>query len=396
MAPSSGGHYFENVTIMGGYGTAAVLSWDSETNRFVNCSIRNTMGHGFVFTDHNREGIRSPYVENAPSCNTELRFYGTKLGASGEGSAALRLSGASDVSIHGGYISTGPDAFAGVYLDGTIRVCHVSLRDMRMECRGKHCLYAVGAVSDILIEGGQWISQKGEMILHEDQVSSSDPAHRAVFSRKTTGRARNWTIRNLRPSRNFEADPNLKLRAGRFRAMRFDSLQDSVIGQISFQSQYVVTDKEGGRSVVVASDIPLVEVTKYSRRNLFRVPSRESVVLTGDAKNNQIIAIADGTTEAVPSLWLSGRSSWYQDRRAPTTPRSYDGTHRTYVRPDRGLALLNLGIMNVLEIDKPRAGDLAIQDGTGLADGRPCLTLYDGSTWRALVPGPEVRREGGK
>ena len=50
--------------------------------------------------------------------------------------------------------------------------------------------------------------------------------------------------------RNFEADPNLGLRDGRSRAMRLDSLQDSAIEQITFQSQYVTAHKDSQRCLV--------------------------------------------------------------------------------------------------------------------------------------------------
>jgi len=393
-APSSGGHIFENVTVQGAFKTAAVLSWDSEVNRFYNCRFSNAgRGDGFIFTDFNREGVRSPYIENAPSCNTELHFYGSGFYSAGKGGVALRITGASDVSIHGGYIATGEDSFAGIYVDGTGHARNISLHDIRMECRGKHCLYAVGAASDILIEGGQWISQGGEMIRQEDKVRDNNPAHRNVFSRRAEGRAENWIIRNLRPSRNFEYDPALKLKEGKFCAMRFDSLQDSIVENISFQSQYITKDKDGKSKVVVATDIPLVVVEKYSRRNLFRVPSRESVVLKGDAKNNRIIATADAAGEKVPSLWLSGRSSWYGDRKSPTAPRYYDGVNRTYIKPDEGTSLINLGVMDVRKIKSPKKGDIAIHNGSGTKDGKPCPVFFDGKRWISFTTGAELKTE---
>ncbi len=391
-APSSGSHVFQNVTVQGNFKIACILSWDSECNRLINCRISNTSsGDGYIFTDHNREGIKSPYVENQPSCNTELHFYGTNFRS--EGGAALRINGASDVAIHGGYISTGKDALAGIYLDGTIAARSISLRDIRMECGGKHCLYAVGAVSDILIEGGQWISQRGEMILHENKVRGNHPAHRNVFSRSTTGRAQNWTIRNVRPSRNFEDDPGLKLQEGKFCAMRFESLQDSIIEHVSFQSQYITKDKDGKTKAVVATDIPVVVVEKYSRRNVFRVPSRKSVVLGGDAKNNQIIATADGTGEEVPALWLSGKSSWYKKRGSPTAPRYYDGVNRTYIKPDAGISLVNLGLMDVKKIKNPEAGDIAIHDGSGLKGSRLSAVFFDGGKWISFATGEKIEFE---
>ena len=383
-APSAGWHHFINLDVTGRFHKAAVMSWDSEGNTFLHCRIRNKEGDAMVFSDYNRMGIASPYAPTAPSCNTVVRFFACGLMGHGQDSVALRLNGAGDVAFDGGYISTSPDAFAGIYMDGTHHCRNVAIRSTRMECKGRHCVYAVGAVGDVAIEGGQWISQRGEIIRHECRAPEATGPHRYVGSAKHGGVAYNWTIRNLRPSRNFPDDPGLKLQEGRFCAMRFESLLDSTIEHISFQSQYLSTDQDGKKTVVVATDIPIVEVLKYSRRNVFRVPSRQSVRLAGDARNNTIIATADGLPDAVPSLWLSAQSSWHKGR--PTAPRQYDGMTRTYLNPDAGLSLLNLGVRNVYEVTHPKRGDLLLHDGTRFPDGKPRLAVYDGSQWLFFSP----------
>ena len=59
----------------------------------------------------------------------------------------------------------------------------------------------------------------------------------------------------------------------------------------------------------------------------------------------------------------------------------YDGTRRTYVKPDDGLSLLNLGVVNVFEIEKSRKGDFVLHDGTGFEDGEPRLAVFSGQKW---------------
>ena len=379
-APSSGNHIFENVTIGGSYKIAAVFSWDSEENRYYNCNFYNHTGDAFICTDHNPWGLKSPYVENDESSNAEHRFYGTRFLTRGEGGVGLRLCGGQELSINGGFISMGEGSFAGIYLDGTYYVKSVSLCDIRMEGQGKHGLYAVGGVSGVLIEGGEWLTWK-DVILYENKITDDNPAHRYVFSKTSEGRAQNWTIRNLASRLVLMEDAEVTPKERNYCAMRFESLQDSVIEHFNLRGEYKIKNAEGKTDTIIATDVPFVVVEKYSRRNVFKVPSRESVVLKGDAENNQIIALADGTNEKVPALWMSHQSSIWKELVPMFAPRYYDGISRTYIKPDEGVSLLNLGIMDVRKIKSPKAGDIAIHDGSGLEDGKACLVMFDGKKW---------------
>ena len=77
----------------------------------------------------------------------------------------------------------------------------------------------------------------------------------------------------------------------------------------------------------------------------------------------------------------------------PTTPRYYDGINRTYVRPDEGVSLVNLGMMDVRKIKSPEAGDIAIHDGSGLADEKPRFVMFDGTKWISFAPAGELAAE---
>ena len=66
---------------------------------------------------------------------------------------------------------------------------------------------------------------------------------------------------------------------------------------------------------------------------------------------------------------------------ASARQKYYDGTRRTYMKPDDGLSLLNLGVLNVFEIQKSRKGDFALHDGTGFEGGELRLAAFDGQKW---------------
>ena len=199
----------------------------------------------------------------------------------------------------------------------------------------------------------------------------------------------------MRFSRSFEEDPALALDKSSikgFTSIRFDALQDSRIINNNF---YVRRQKPGeaGWSGVVDTEGPDIVVDKYSRRNFFEVPSREAVQLLGDAKANTIVALCDDADDKVPALWMGGESD------APgrkDQQKYYDtGTRRTYIKPDAGTSLLNLGMTNVFEIAAPRKGDVAFHDGTGFKDGKPRLAGYDGKEWLFFdfALSPEVVKE---
>ena len=173
--------------------------------------------------------------------------------------------------------------------------------------------------------------------------------------------------------------------------MRFESLLDSVIENVNVISRYMESKNEV--ESVPVTEAPFVVVGKYSRRNFFRVPSREAIRLEGDAANNQIIATADGTSEQVPELWRSGQSSFMGRSYKPYEPRDYNGTSRTYIKPDAGASLLNLGIMDVRKINHPKAGDIAVHDGSGMAVAKPCFVMFDGNDWVCLTPGEKLKKE---
>jgi hypothetical protein len=125
-------------------------------------------------------------------------------------------------------------------------------------------------------------------------------------------------------------------------------------------------------------------VDGYSRRNTFEVPSRAAVALGGDARGNQVVALADGTDEIVPPLWRSGVAEGRRFR------QTFDaGTRRMYVDPDASGSLLNLGMCNVLELPDSREGDVALHDGSGFADELPRLAVYTGGRWLFFSPSAE-------
>ena len=163
--------------------------------------------------------------------------------------------------------------------------------------------------------------------------------------------------------------------------IRLDSLQDS---RITNNNHWVSVNKSGEDIKIL---VPHIVVEKYSRRNTFEVPSREAVELRGDAKGNSIVALCDDSEDKIPSLWLSGWTDAPGDKvrslglYPSARQKYYDGTRRTYINPDDGLSLLNLGRVNVFEIEKSRDGDFVLHDGTGFEDGEPRLAVFNGRKW---------------
>ena len=374
--PSTGNHEFHNVQIHGFFKKACALSYDAETNFYYSCDFSNRAdgGDGFIITDYNREGAKSPYLEFGDSTNTSFYFYGTAFRAKGNGSVGLRISGASSVFTIGGFVRS-EDSFAGIYLDGTGHAGQITIRDVHMEGSARHNLYAVGAVRNILIEGGYWgCGADAANIRHQERVPGGERAHQHVAFPEASGRAENWNIRNLLLSRSGTADPTSP-------RIRFDGLQDSRFTNINY---YVSVDRSGGE---IKTLVPHIVVEKYSRRNSFEVPSREAVQLRGDAKGNRIVALGDDGEDKIPSLWLSGWTDAPGNEvrgmglHPSARQKYYDGTRRTYVKPDDGLSLLNLGVVNVFKIEKSRKGDFVLHDGTGFEDGEPRLAVFSGQKW---------------
>ena len=189
-----------------------------------------------------------------------------------------------------------------------------------------------------------------------------------------SGRAENWNIRNLflfRPAGGEPTGPRIRL----------DSLQDS---RITNNNHWVSVNKSGEDIKIL---VPHIVVEKYSRRNTFEVPSREAVELRGDAKGNTIVALADDTGEKIPTLLRSGWTDAPGDKvrwmglYPAARQMYYDGSRRTYIKPDSGLSILNLGRVNVFQIEKPRDGDFALHDGPGFEDGEPRLAVFNGQEW---------------
>lgn len=380
-APSSGIHKFYNIRVHGYFNKACVICNTSEVNSFICCTFRNHIGDGIVFTHYNTMGIRSPYREIGQNTCTGINFISCNFMAWGKDSVALRIENAMEVTVDASQFATGPDAFSAIYIDGTVSAKNISIRDSRMEIRGGYNVYGVGDISDLIIEGGEWVAHSGN-IYYENTISDkNNRAHQYAYNKRSLGHARNWNIRGIKFSRSFEEDPNLRLKEGELTcsAMFFESLIDSKIENITFYANHVIKDKDGKKKRIVLSDVPYVVVKKYSRRNVIQVPSREAAVLGGDARNNQIIAVAEGTDEVVPSLWRSSVSSVF--RKTFKSSLLYDGIYRTYVNPDKGLSLFNLGMVNVFDVTKARKGDILVHDGTGFKDNKPRLSVYDGKEW---------------
>jgi len=387
---SAGSHVFYNVVVAGNFRVAAVNSIASELNRFVNCVFGNEApgADTFVFSQRNIYGVKSPYQgEPGVSTNTELRFYGCTIDNNGAGSVGLRISGgAGNISIHGGYFHH--DGFAAIYLDGSRGggVCNLALKDVYVEAiKGDHVIYATGYVHHVSSSGGDWSSEK-EIVLAEDVPSTDIPAHRTAI-KKPHGTPHRWEIRNTQMRQTVWLPEGKRPEDfGEFVAMRFDRLQDSHIGPFSYTPNFL---KQTGPNWLpdYAHNSREVVIKKYSRRNTFETGAREAIVLPGDAEGNKVIALHDPArkTDEYTLLWRSGAPKLDQvgGERGHISDYADPGpsVRRTYQMPDKGVALMNLGVIDVRKIKGARRGDIAIHDGSGYTDGQPRLAVFNGRKW---------------
>jgi len=394
-----GGNSFHDIDLHGPFSIAAVYSCCGEVNRYFNCSIVNTYtgetnGDAFIFTQYNIHKIKSPYIgEIGQSTNTEVAFFGCIIGSYGPASAGVRIVGGADnISIFGGYHHF--NGFAAFYFDGSQgAVSNVNIDGLRIETsKGKHCIYATGRVDNVTVRGGEW-SSKEELIRAEDVIPNTEGAHATVTKKdRRYGIPYNWRIREITLLRTIwspeDKKEEIRAKAPKFVAMRFDSLEESTIENITFRANFL--EQEGGNWLSRPADkYSLVAIDKFSRRNSFVVESKDMVELSGDASANRIVALHDlqnPEDKSVP-FWqnaLPEKEHWEknsfmynvnQHRQLPA------GIRRDYVQADKGISLLNLGTIDVRTIKGARAGDIAIHNGAGFADGKARLAVFDGKEW---------------
>lgn len=395
---SAGHHRLEGVAVMGNFSVACVVSYCSEENTYYDCHFLNVGGStgsvggdSFVFSGINREGVTSPFHKLGQSTNVVATFYGCWFHAEKKDGVGLRISTASSVYLYSCFFSTYEKAFSAIYLDES---SDVRFSSVRQEGSSGHSIYAVGGVSDIMLDSCNLSANDAEAIHYEENVPSFEGPHKFTSKPGTTHLARkafNWTISGCSLPRVIHADPEVKLDPTKpvpegLTNLRFESLQESRF-QNNVYGGYRV--KPGGAISFppkeLISDEPVVVVEKYSRRNYFETPSREAIVLWGDAKANTVVAMADDLDQSVPRL----RSL----RDAPGRQQHFDGRKRTYVDPDSSGSLMNFGLVNVYKLDRPRKGDVAMHDGTNFADKQARLALFDGVKWVFFKPDAENDRK---
>ena len=311
----------------------------------------------------------------------------------------LRISGgAGNISIHGGYFHH--DGFAAIYLDGSRGggVCNLALKDVYVEAiKGDHVIYSTGYVHHVSSSGGDWSSEK-DVVLAEDVPSTDIPAHRTAI-KKPHGTPHRWEIRNTQMRQTVWLPEGKRPEDfEEFVAMRFDRLQDSHIGPFTYTPNFL---KQTGPNWLpdYAPNSREVVIKKYSRRNTFETGAREAIVLSGDAEGNQVIAVHDPAkkTDEYTPLWRSGAPTLDQvgGERGHISDYANPGpsVRRTYQMPDKGIALMNLGVVDVRKIEGARRGDIAIHNGSGYADGQPRLAVYNGKQWVffSISPAPGTR-----
>lgn len=379
-----GGHNFENLMFRGdNVLEGGVLVWliGSECDRFINCSFQvgkpNSVCVAFTpiaeFTAAGvKHEIKSSYEPNMTgSSTTELRFYGCVMGTGTYNSIGLYTQGSNaDISIFGGYWHN--SGFAAIYLDGTTaNVGDTAIRDLRIEGEtGRYCLYATGAVRNVLIDSGNW-GAAGEVIRYE---KSPDGTHGANCS------AENWVIRNcsltiqdqsvvraawekedVRKSgedmKNIPRDQRAIIRADRMENCRIENL---------WVRAYEITLKENDakdsaeknkdhgtviqnvaftkKQVLEYYDPKWIVVTETAKNNVFQADKAKNIVLPVDSFGNQL----DITNDS--------------------------GIRRKYIQYGN---VTNLAINTVSMITEPKQGDTTLVKRAGAL----AIAVYDGKKW---------------
>jgi hypothetical protein len=376
-----GGHYFENLMFRGDHCDVAIWLIGSECDRFINTKVyvnkKDAVCVAFTpvpkFTANGvTHEIKSPYEPNMTgSSTTELRFFGSFLHSYGYNSIGLYTQGScADISIDSSYFANA--GFASIYLDGSnANVGDTSIRNLRIEGEtGRYCLYATGAVRNLLIDSGNWGSA-GEVIRYE---KSPDGTHGANSS------AENWVIRNtsltiqdqsvvraawekedVRKSgedlKNIPRDQRAIIRADRMENCRIENLWIRAY-EITLKENDAKdsADKNKDHGTVIQNvaftkkqvleyyDPKWIVVTESAKNNVFQADKAKNIVLPIDASGNQLDITND------------------------------NGVRRNYSQYGN---VTNLAIQPVSSVKNPKTGDLLlVKRGEGLA-----IAVYNGQKW---------------
>ena len=292
------------------------------------------------------------------------------MGIFGYNSIGLYAQGSTaDISIFGGYFAN--SGFSAIYLNGThANVGDVAVRNLRIEGEtGKYCLYATGAVRNLLVDSGNWGSA-GEVICYE----SAKEGYAAGLP------AENWVIRNCslsiqnkakrhgswkkegtrKTGEDLEHIPREKRSIIRADKLINARLENIWIRAYEIVRKQVPSDKQTAEKNDYGT---VIQNMPFTEKEVLEWFTPKLITIADTAKNNYI------QTEKETSVILPKNASGNIIR---TT--NDDGNSREY----RGSGnVTNLTVQSIDSVKNPKIGDIILtkhQEGLALA-------VYNGTEW---------------
>jgi len=318
-------HRFERLIMEGKFSIANVYNVTAELVRFTDCIFIQQApdAHNIIWSSENHLNIESPYRGKIRTfySNTEFRLDRNTLYNWGGGTKGTNIyvrGFTSDLSVTDCYL--GQASLANVLFEDSSKggpVCTVKLDGIRVESSAKHVVLVRGRADGVSIKNCTFTNNDAPLI------------------EASKGSAGWWQIENVWFWNT----------AGKKLMMRFGDLHHSRIdGTWCEFRNWTKEPDEKGLPIAIA-------VVGRSHANTFVVPRRDSVQLPDSTSGTVVLAVDDGGVR-----------------------RRYAGTHA------RG-EVLNLQMVDTKTIENPKAGDIALDDGTNTADGKPALAIFDGQEW---------------
>jgi hypothetical protein len=320
-------HRFTNVMMSGPFQLANVYNITSELCRFVGCIFINTApgSHNLVWSSENFAGIKSPYQGAIKTLysNTELRILGCTFYNWGGGKDGTNLH------------------LRGFTMDTTVRDCYMN------PPAGGHAVY-LGPSS----KGGPVESINFDGVRIEADNASD------VFVCEQ--RHENIAIRNC----SVLYGEGLFLRGDEVNTL---TLQNNLIWNIrGWKTAMHFSDLKNGR---ITDNI--YRFQNWGGKHPQDAPER---IVTGDHCRGSMIEVPRRELVEFDTLEATELDALDDD-----------GIRRRYLGSSATAGtVLNLTPVNTAEIKQAKRGDIAVDDGTNTASGKPGLAVFDGQTWQTM------------
>jgi len=319
-------HRFDRIIMQGHYSIANVYNVTAELVRFTDCIFIQHApdAHNVIWSSENHLNVKSPYRGELRTLfsNTEFRLDRNTFYNWGDGTLGCNIyvrGFTVDLSVTDSYV--GSSKLANILFEDSSKggpVSIVKLDGLRVESKAKHVILVRGRADGVSLKNCSFNNRGAPLIEASDGV------------------ARWWQIENVWFYNT----------GGRKRMLRFGDLEHSHIDATwcTFRNWGEGPEEEGPA-------IP-VTVTRRSHANTIVVPQRESVELPEQTTATVVVATDD------------------------------NGARRRYASTPAKGEVLNLEMVDVSAVENPKPGDVALDNGSNTASGKPALAVFTGEEWR--------------